>query len=77
MFGATGVETLHVKDGCAGVVPGEVVEEFHVTIPQSFSFAQEANDEINPPSAREVRSGKNILISGRCPMLEMISSSWR
>ena len=77
MFGATGVEVLHVEDGCAGVVLGEAAEEFHVTIPQSFSFAQEANDEINPPSAREVRSGKSILISGRCQILEIISSSWR
>lgn len=74
VFGIVGEKEVHVEDGCGEVTLGEVVE-FHVTIPPNCCFAQEVNDEISPPSAREVRSGKSILISGRCPMLEIISSS--
>ena len=57
------------------VVPvPEVVAVAREELLEKEFFKSEPNDHIHPESAREERSGKKIFMSGRCPILAIISS---
>lgn len=70
------VEVVVVGVVVVGVVVEVVVLSLLVPIISAhLSLSPEPNDDIHPESARELRSGRKIFISGRCPILEIISSN--